>query len=313
MGFQIFIFIFGLGLLVWGSNLFVDSAVSLANHLRLPEVLIGATIVSLGTTLPEILFSTMAASKGLSDMALGNALGSILCNTGFIAGLLILLKPVFFNTSEIQNITSGLLFLEIGFLIYFLSGIFQKGLTRFVGIALVCICILYLRNAMHKPSSPKPYAADNASSFSKGELARLILEILAVYLGASLLVKAGPLLAHSMGIPEVVISLTMVALGTSLPELVTSLVALKKEHSSLSLGNIIGADILNFVLVGGASAVICPIRYQPSVMHLELPFIFVFLLLLCVPSILRRKAGRLQGITLLFGYALYLFLLAKAI
>lgn len=311
IGFQIFIFCFGLVLLVWGSSLFVDSAVALANYLHLPEVLIGATIVSLGTTMPEILFSAISSARNLPEMALGNALGSILCNTGFIAGLLILLKPVRLTAAEVQNVILGSLFLGIGFLTYLLSGFFWHGLPQFAGIFLVCVCVLYLKNTIAKTPSGEVVAMETSEGFKTSEVIRLLLEAAAVYTGASLLVKTGPLLARSLGVPEVIISLTVVALGTSLPELVTSLVSLRKNHSSLSLGNIIGADVLNFLLVGGASAVICPVRYPQSIMLLELPFIFLFLFLLCMPSILRKKAGRLQGILLLLGYALYLFLLTS--
>lgn len=311
MGFQIFMFGLGLILLVWGSSLFVDSAIALANHLHLPEVLIGATVVSLGTTLPEILFSTISAARGLTDMALGNALGSILCNTGLIAGFLILLKPVLLSPAETNNVILGALFLGNGFLIYFLSGIIWNGLPRFVGILLLCICVLYLGNTAIKTAGGTSCSAGNSQRFGLSDTIRLFLEVIAVYTGASLLVKFGPLLARSFGVPEFIISLTLVALGTSLPELVTSFVSLMKRHSSLSLGNIIGADVLNFLLVGGASASIYPIGYPQNIMRLELPFTALLLSLLCVPSIRNKKAGRLQGLLLLLGYAGYLWLMLK--
>lgn len=309
MEFQIIMFLFGLGLLVWGSSLFVDSAVTLANHLHLPEVLIGATIVSLGTTLPEVLFSSMASARGLPDMALGNALGSILCNTGFIAGFLILLKPVVLNPKEVKNVIFGTIFLTIGFLLYFLAGGISGGLTRLTGILLLAFCALYIRNTVVKGAGQEKQSSSHFDSqpFGISGVIRLILEIIALYLGSGILVKFGPAIARSLGVPEVIISLTLVALGTSLPEFVTSLVSLKKNHSSLSLGNIIGADVLNFLLVGGLSAIIRPIPYPASIQRLELPFIFFLLFLLCIPSALFKKAGRLQGFLLLGGYALYLF------
>lgn len=311
IGFELFMFCLGFVLLIWGSSLFVDSAVTLADCLHLPEVLIGATIVSIGTTMPETLFSTLSAIRGLPEMALGNALGSILCNTGLIAGFLILLKPVLLTSAEIQNLSFGALTLSISFAVYFLSGLVLGGLSRPVGLLLVFICVLYLRNTIAKPTPSSPQTREHSQTFSFSDTLRLILEIIAVYAGASLLVKFGPLLARAFGVPEVIISLTLVALGTSLPELVTSIVSLTKDHASLSLGNIIGADILNFLLVGGLSSSICPIKYPSTVMWLELPFILLLLVLLCVPSIFRKKATRFQGILLLLGYALYLFLLVR--
>lgn len=147
-------------------------------------------------------------------------------------------------------------------------------------------------------------------AFGISDIIRLALEAVVIYIGASMLVEVGPKLARAFGVPEMIISLIFVALGTSLPELVTSLMALRKKHASLSMGNIIGADILNFVMVGGLSAVICPIPFQESILKLELPVIFFMLFILCIPSITRKKAGRLQGLLLLGSYILYLAVLA---
>lgn len=310
---EILMFVLGLGLLVWGSSLFVDSAVALAKFLNLPEVLIGATIVSVGTTLPEVLFSSMAAAKGLTDMALGNAIGSILCNTGFIAGFLILLKPIELNLKEVKNVTLGAIFLGIGLLLYSIGGCLYGGLTRKMGVVLLIVCVIYIRNTVLKSADKekKENKINGGQKFTFSDVVRLIMEAVAIYCGASMLVKTGPELARYIGVPEVIISLTLVALGTSLPELVTSLVSLKKNHSSLSLGNIIGADVLNFFLVGGLSEVICPAKYPKSIMRQELPFALVLLSIMCIPSAINKKAGRIQGILLLVVYALYLFLLNR--
>ena len=135
-GYVIVMFGLGLALLIWGSNLLVESAVALAGHFQISEVVIGATIVSLGTTLPETLFSAAASWKGLSDMALGNALGSILCNTGLIAGLMLLLRPIFLGERVIENLISGVFFLTAGYLVYVAGGLKFGGLTRGCGILL---------------------------------------------------------------------------------------------------------------------------------------------------------------------------------
>ena len=165
-----------------------------------------------------------------------------------------------------------------------------------------------MRNAVIQEEQERTAQSEERQSFGASDVLRIVLEAVVLYIGASFLVEFGPKLARSFGVPEVIISLTVVALGTSLPEFVTSLVALKKKHSALSLGNIIGADILNFVLVGGLSAVICPIPYLDSVMGMELPFIFFLFFVLCFPSIVRQKAGRIQGCLLLGGYVIYLIL-----
>ena len=313
VGYYILIFLFGLVLLVWGSSLFVDSAVSVAGRLHLPEVLIGATIVSLGTTLPEVLFSTMASVRHLPEMAIGNALGSILCNTGFIAGMMLVLRPIYLNGKAVANVVSGTVFLGVSLAVYVTGGVMGQGLSRTTGGMLLVICILFLaynvRNAYSQQQEEKEMHAQE-QAFGISDIIRLVLEAVVIYIGASMLVEVGPKLARAFGVPEMIISLTFVALGTSLPELVTSLMALRKKHASLSMGNIIGADILNFVMVGGLSAVICPIPFQESILKLELPVIFFMLFILCVPSISRKKAGRLQGLLLLGSYILYLTVLA---
>lgn len=285
----------------------------MAGRLHLPEVLIGATIVSLGTTLPEVLFSTMASVRHLPEMAIGNALGSILCNTGFIAGMMLVLRPIYLSGKAVANVVSGTVFLGLSFAVYVAGGVMGQGLSRTTGGMLLVICILFLaynvRNAYSQQQEEKEMHAQE-QAFGISDIIRLVLEAVVIYIGASMLVEVGPKLARAFGVPEMIISLTFVALGTSLPELVTSLMALRKKHASLSMGNIIGADILNFVMVGGLSAVICPIPFQESILKLELPVIFFMLFILCVPSISRKKAGRLQGLLLLGSYILYLTVLA---
>ena len=271
------------------------------------------TIVSLGTTLPEVLFSTMASVRHLPEMAIGNALGSILCNTGFIAGMMLVLRPIYLSGKAVANVVSGTVFLGLSFAVYVAGGVMGQGLSRTTGGMLLVICILFLaynvRNAYSQQQEEKEMHAQE-QAFGISDIIRLVLEAVVIYIGASMLVEVGPKLARAFGVPEMIISLTFVALGTSLPELVTSLMALRKKHASLSMGNIIGADILNFVMVGGLSAVICPIPFQESILKLELPVIFFMLFILCVPSISRKKAGRLQGLLLLGSYILYLTVLA---
>lgn len=307
--FCISMFTLGLVFLVGGSSLFVDSAVFLAKKFHVSEVLIGATIVSLGTTLPEILFSTGASFREHTDMALGNALGSILCNTGFIAGVMICMVCIRLNDANMKSLKRHLCFLFVSLFVYIISGIFFSGLTRFVGLLLVAVGLWFLWSLAKQVSPAGDYSEATEEGLTVSDILRLLLEVILIFMGANFLLEYGPVLARMMGVPEVVISLTFVAAGTSLPELVTSLVSLKKKHASLSLGNILGADILNLVFVGGLSAVIHPIPYQESVLALEIPFIVFLLLVLCVPSIRTKRTKKWQGYLLICIYGLYLWLM----
>lgn len=306
----VFLFVLGLIFLVSGSSLFVDSAVSAARKLHISEVIVGATIVSLGTTLPEILFSTTAAFHGYTDMAIGNALGSILCNTGFIAGILICVKRIWLSADAARSMKQNLGFLGFCTALYVISFFLFSGLPRFMGVLLVLIGIWFLKYSADTAAGVHTQNISRAGEeerFTVSDLVRFVLEAVVIYIGAQFLLTYGPELARFMGIPEIVISLTFVAAGTSLPELVTSLVAMKKGHASLSLGNILGADILNLVFVGGLSALLCPIPFSESIAFLEIPFIILLVGLLCIPSIIKKKTGRWQGVLLVLGYALYLW------
>lgn len=303
----ILMFSLGLLLLVSGSSLFVDSAVFVAKKLNVPEILIGATIVSLGTTLPEIIFSVSAAFSGKADMALGNALGSILCNTGLIAGILILVRTTYLSTSAIHNIKINLAFLCLALMLYFLSGHLFSSLISPAGWVLVTIGIFYLQySAKCVPAADSLLASKKTDRFTAGDLIRLILESVIIFMGAQFLLIYGPELAAILGVPDSIISLTFVAAGTSLPELVTSFISLKKNHASLSLGNLLGADILNLVFVGGLSSLITPLPFSSALYPSEYSSILCLIALLCVPTLIRGRTSRIQGFLLLSGYLIYL-------
>ena len=195
VAYYIFMFVLGFVLLICGSSLFVDSAVSLANKLHLPEVLIGATIVSIGTTLPESLFSTMASVHGLPDMALGNALGSILCNTGFIAGFMLMLRPIHLEKKALGNIMSGAFFLVAAFVVYLTGGMTVGGLSRVSGIILLLMCLLYIgstvRNAVIQEEQERTAQSEERQSFGASDVLRIVLEAVVLYIGANFLVEFG--------------------------------------------------------------------------------------------------------------------------
>ena len=251
------LFILGLLCLIKGGDWFVDGATGIARRFRLPELLIGATVVSIGTTLPEVMVSTTSALSGHGEIAYGNAIGSVICNTALIAAITIAVRP---GKVDRQALSTPVTFFFIAAAVYagvaYTAGYF----SRIIGIALLGMFLVYmLLTVRQMTGGPKTAAGQGEAAGSLlAELARLAGGSVLIAVGARLLVDNGTLIAQALGVPESVIALTFVALGTSLPELVTAITALVKGHGALSLGNVIGANLFNLVLVSGVSITLAP-------------------------------------------------------
>lgn len=306
------LFLLGLALVVLGSDAFVDAAVRLARRLRVSDIVIGATIVSLGTTLPELTVSSAAAAKGLSDMAAGNIIGSVICNTALIAGLCQAIRPA---RSLSRDFQANYLFFFLCAAIFSFFAVSATGFNRFSGVCLLALLAFYLYYSWQRTKNAAPSAAESINLKKGGVFSDLLiaaLSVAALGFGAKLLVENGSRLALAIGIPEHVISISMIALGTSLPELITSITALVKGHAALSLGNVIGANILNLLMVCGVSSVIRPIEPAPSMLYADLPVMIAVSLLLALPGIIKKRLYRWQGFSLLAiyaGYMAYLYFL----
>jgi len=314
----VLLFALGLVCLIKGGDWFVDGAVGIARRFRLSELLIGATVVSIGTTLPEVMVSTASAIGGHGEIAYGNAVGSVICNTALIAALSLAVRPGPVNPKTLRIPVT---FFFVAAAAYAAVAYLAGNFTRPFGIALLCLCAAYLgANIIGMKKTPQETEAEGeAEGPTEGEnklwkdLLFLVIGAALIAVGADLLVDNGILIAQTLGVPESVIALTFVALGTSLPELVTAVTSLVKGHSDLSLGNVIGANVLNLVLVCGMSITLAPFRLPTSAVFLghnaslvlELPVMFAVMLLLTVPTLLRGKTTRLQGILLLAVYAVF--------
>lgn len=332
----ILLLLLGLVLLIKGGDWFVDGATCIARRFHLPELLIGATVVSIGTTLPEVMVSAGAALGGSGEIAYGNAIGSIICNTALIAALTIAIKPC--KTDRKALIIPSAFFFgaaAIYLVISYLTGEFY----RWVGVILLALFGVYMTvtiiSMLRKPAEvsehDEPAVVDDSyESLSRGmklwaqvtgkhtsvarEIILLVLGAVAIKFGADFLVDNGQIIARELGVSETVIGLTIVAIGTSLPELVTAVTSLIKGHGALSLGNIIGANLFNLVLVSGISITIAPFSVpasstlfgQNSTLVFELPLMLGVMALLVVPTLIRGKLSRVQGITLLALYAAFL-------
>ena len=375
MPFQIFLFLIGLLMLIKGGDWFVDSASGIARRFKLPELLIGATVVSIGTTLPEVMVSAQGAAAGSGAMAYGNAIGSIICNTSLIAALTIAIKPnkvdrkpmilpvcFFFGAAAFYSIVAYVtgtfsrvtgIILLVGFVVYMvitvlsmkkkpvdmeaavsqteaeepeqsrsefsLVGlitevlvcgvggafmIYKGGVIRYFGIAMIAVFLVYtVISVIYKLAHKSPAAIIRDIFF-------IVVGAAIIAGGANLLVDSGTYIATELGVPATVISLTFVALGTSLPELVTAITSLAKGHGALSLGNIIGANLFNLVLVSGVSTVIAPFDVPSestlfginSSFVLDIPLMFTVMGLMIIPALIKGKLSRWQGIVLLCLY-----------
>lgn len=257
-----------------GADWLVDEAVVLSTRWGLGKAVIGATIVSIGTTTPEAAVSVLSAIQGKPDLALGNAVGSIICDTGLILGLASLIAPLSFNrqlASRLSNVQVGAGVLMVLVCIPWSSPIkaFTDGgtLPQFMGFVFILLLGLYvwqsIRWAGSTPTEEEEKTEHEGSS-SVMTLFKLIGSIAIVVLSAQVLIPAVSELAVRFNVPKAIIAATLVAFGTSLPEFVTAITAVRRGHGELAVGNIIGADILNVLFVAGVSASVTPTGLNAS-------------------------------------------------
>lgn len=256
----VFIFVLSLVTLSKGADILIDQAVALSIQWGVPKLIIGATIVSLGTTLPEATVSVFAALKGNPDLALGNAVGSIIANTGLIIGIAAILGKLPVDQTAIDRqgkvqFYSGLLLVIVS--LPFFSRAVNGVIHQWMGWAFVLLLIFYIyysiKWARQAPSEFDKIAVGVSDPMYK-QIIMLLLGMAIVILSSKILIPTVEITANRVGIPQSVIAATLVAFGTSLPELITAITAVRKGHGELAVGNIIGADILNVLFVVGLSA-----------------------------------------------------------
>ena len=294
----ILLFAAGLLLLIKGGDWFVDGAVGIARRFHLSELLIGATVVSIGTTLPEVMVSTSSALSGHGEIAYGNAIGSVICNTALIAALSIVLRP---GGTDPKSLRLPVAFFFLAAVFYAAAAYIQGGFDRGDGLLLLGIFLVYMVCTVARMRSGEaPVQGRTEETMSAFRCVVLLTAgALLIAVGADLLVDNGTRIAQALGVPESVIALTLVALGTSLPELTTAITSLLKGHNSLMLGNVIGANLFNLVLVSGVSIALAPFSLPQTAsvaghnasLVLDLPVMFLVMLLLTLPALV-REIGR---------------------
>ena len=308
----VLLFIVGLLFLIKGGDWFVDGASALARRFHLPELLIGATVVSIGTTLPEVMVSTMSALSGHGEIAYGNAIGSVICNAALIAAITIAVRP---GRVDPKTLKTPVAFFFAAAAIYCIAAYVFGKFTRVMGVIMLAMFVAYMIvNVLQMKNAPAEVHEEAEEEMSLPKtLGLLVVGAVLIAVGANLLVDNGTLIAQALGVPESVIALTFVALGTSLPELITAITSLMKGHSDLSLGNVIGANVFNLVLVSGVSVTLAPFTIPQSntlfginsSLVLDLQVMLAVMLILTVPALVKGKLNRAQGITLLAIYAAF--------
>lgn len=306
------ILIIGFFLLIKGADIFVDGASSIAKKIGIPSVIVGLTIVSLGTSAPELAVSLISSFNGNNGIAVGNVLGSNLFNTLVVLGGTAIVAPLLIKKSTIKRDYIATLVVTIltCFLIFGLVPKSENMLSRISGIILLVVCIAYMFILVKAAKKDSVKDEENTSEIkmSKNILLSLI-GVVGIVFGGNLVVDSATNIAYALGMSEKLVGLTIVAVGTSLPELVTSIVAALKGENYIALGNVLGSNIFNLVLILGASATISPITVS-GVMLIDLIILIAVTLFIGALIFFNKKEdkrlGRLEGIILVGIYVAYL-------
>lgn len=299
---SIFFLILGLALLIIGGDLLVKGAVSFANILRVPSFLIGVTVVSFGTSAPELMVSIQAAFDNAADIAIGNIMGSNIANIALVLGISVIIKPINVNPITYRLSWWIMLFSSLLYVVFILDGVLSltEGLLFLIGlISFIFLSIKYISN------SDDTAIEDTDSTFWLASLF-FVLGSVGLYYGSELFVKHSVLIASYFGVSEFVIGVTVVALGTSLPELVTSIVALSKGQNNISIGNLIGSNIFNVFAVLGITSIFQELHLKLKLIYLDFGVMIGVVLIFGFFLFVRKKISRTAGFILLFGYIAYI-------
>ncbi len=304
--------IVGFGLLIKGADYFVEGASNIAKLLRIPPILIGLTVVAFGTSAPEAAVSISAALKGSGNIAIGNVIGSNIFNVSLIIGITAMIYPLKVQKLTIIKEIPLALLSSIVLLVMMadrgLQGFSENLLTRSDGLILLGFFSIFLYYVIEIAINSRENTKTEdtvVSNVSTGKsILYTLIGLLAIVFGGDLVVKNSTSVALALGMSETLVGLTIVAVGTSLPELVTSITAAFKKESEIALGNVIGSNIFNILFILGISSTISPVMVDQKVFFDALVMIFVTLVLLLSASS-NRNVSRTEGIFLAMGYLIY--------
>jgi len=302
MLYSIFLISVGILFLFFGADWLVKSAVFFASRLKVSALVVGLTVVAFGTSLPELVISLNAVLTGSSTIAIGNIVGSNIANVGLVLGLSSLIFPIAIHYSRIKRDLFIYLFTCVVFILFLLDGVISRieGLLLFGGlITYTWSCIKFKRSQ----------DVETTTSIKRYWKAIIIFMagIVGLYFGAELFVKGAINLARILGVSEIVIGMTIVALGTSLPELSTCVVASFRKEHAISVGNIVGSNLFNILSVIGIVSIVKPINSPTSILTLEIPIMVAFGLVLIPLGKVKQPILRIYSVILIAGYVWFMY------
>ena len=293
----------GLLLVIKGGDLFVSSSTRISSRLHIPRIVVGGTIVSIATTVPELVVSATASFMGDSGIAIGNAVGSAIANIGLIVAVVALITPVVVDLADFKARSRWML----GSAVLVILFSWNLNLPRTYGLILLGVSLAYLAadciTAIRKRKTVRE--TTDETPLTKA-LVTFAVGALMVGIGSRLLVTSGIEIASALGVPSVIIGLSIIAVGTSLPELVTAVTAARKGVPDLSIGNIIGANVLNLALITGIAATIRPLTLLPFTRNYSFPWLMVLVVLMIVMIGREGKIDKREGGILLALYIVYI-------
>jgi cation:H+ antiporter len=303
--------IIGLVLLVFGGDWLLKSAIGISLKFNLSKVLIGMTVVSMATSAPELIVSIKAAFDGFADISLGNVVGSNIANIGLILGLVAIIQPMQVNENFIKK--DWIQLIGVSLILYFV--LFTNGDINRIEGTLMVICLVALIIYMIKTMKTEPKEVDFEEGISPFKIVLyLMLGILGLYFGSDFLITGAVDLAKHFNVSDRVIGVTVVAVGTSIPELVASIVAALKKESAIAIGNVVGSNIFNILFVLGLSAMIHPIKMVDiRLFNFDIYWMLGFAFIL-LPLVLLPKKGfidRTAGVIMLIAYGAFVYLTLK--
>ncbi|MEC7814358.1 MAG: calcium/sodium antiporter [Bacteroidota bacterium] len=300
IGYDIGLLILGLVILIFGGDLLVRSAVSFAEKFGVSSFLIGVTVVSFGTSVPELMVSIQAAMDQAADIAIGNVLGSNIANIALVLGVSVVIRPLSITTNTYKLSWWVMLISSLLFILFLLDNVITKMEGLLLVAGLFCFIIFSI-----KRNIPNEESIISKINIQTGILF-FVLGAIGLYFGSELFVESAISIASFFDVPKFVIGITVVALGTSLPELVTSIVALMKGQNNISLGNLIGSNIFNVFAVLGITSLIQELGTSSILLFLDFGVMLAVILVFGYQLFIRKKISRTAGFILLSGYFSYI-------